>query len=195
MAERAKILLVDDDLNILTSTSALLETMGYDVAVVSKPSGIAPAIRIHQPALVLQDIRMRGLDIGVHLDALKRDPATTTVPVVLFSAHPEVAKLAALHDVAGYLAKPFDQDQLSFLLGRILGPAAPVDSTHPRTPHAPAFRTFWNELDAMHALVEALKTGRIPAADGKALDALGRALKRLERAALGIEERDVAPRP
>ncbi len=74
------------------------------------PSGLDAVRRVH-PDVVLLDIRLPGIDGWAVLEALKADPATRDIPVVVVSIVDERARGVAL-GAAAYLVKPISRDEL-----------------------------------------------------------------------------------
>ena len=110
----ATVLIVDDDPVIQRLLRVNFEMEGYEVIVgVDGIDGLEKA-RAEHPDIVVLDImmpRMSGLDVA---KALKADPETASIPVVLLSAKAQEADLRA-GDESGaddYLTKPFDPFQL-----------------------------------------------------------------------------------
>ncbi|MBN8510808.1 MAG: response regulator [Burkholderiales bacterium] len=110
MTER--ILLIEDNENNRYLVTFLLEAAGYEVVQAGDgPSGVALAARL-QPALVLLDIQLPGMDGYAVARALKADAATAALPIVAVTSHAMAgdrgAALAA--GCRGYLTKPIDPD-------------------------------------------------------------------------------------
>ena len=110
----ATVLIVDDDPVIQRLLRVNFEMEGYEVIVgIDGIDGLEKA-RTEHPDIVVLDImmpRMSGLDVA---KALKADPETASIPVVLLSAKAQEADLRA-GDESGaddYLTKPFDPFQL-----------------------------------------------------------------------------------
>lgn len=126
MSAGGRVLLVDDDREILDMTSLLLQGSGY--SVVTAGSGDEALFRVAEefPDLILLDINMPGMGGWEVLRVLKEDENTASIPVVMFSVNFEVReKLRALQQGArDYITKPFDTGGLLRRVGDILG--APV---------------------------------------------------------------------
>ena len=104
----AKITLVDDDENILTSVSIALEAEGYDVATHTEGHSALIAMTNQAPDLAVLDIKMPGLD-GMEL--LNRLRQVSKVPVIfLTSKDEEIDEMLGFRMGADdYIRKPFSQ--------------------------------------------------------------------------------------
>ncbi|RMF74311.1 MAG: response regulator [Acidobacteria bacterium] len=109
-----RILVIDDDAEILEMTSLLLRGEGWAVDTAgSGEEGLARA-QERDYALILLDINMPGMDGWEVLRILREDRATANVPVMMFTVNFEVReKLRALQQGAtDYVVKPFDTEAL-----------------------------------------------------------------------------------
>lgn len=111
--ERGRVLIADDNADMREYLARLLRPR-YVVDVVADGELALAAARADPPDLILSDVMMPGLDgIGL-LGALRADPATSTVPVLLLSARAglEAAVTGMAGGADGYLAKPFSAPEL-----------------------------------------------------------------------------------
>ena len=107
-----RILVVDDDLDILESTALVLRSEGYEVETVDRGADVLRAARRERPRLVLLDMRMPDMS-GIEVcSALKQDPELRTIPIVAFSADRGMAERMGEVSVVGFLQKPLDFDDL-----------------------------------------------------------------------------------
>lgn len=120
-----RILLVDDETEILESTSSLLAMEGYDVATESRSGQVLDTIRTKRPDIVHQDVRMPQLDLRSLIKAMRTDPAIAKIPVILFSATMSAPGMAAAVGADDAIDKPFLPDQLFALLEKWARRAAP----------------------------------------------------------------------
>lgn len=114
MSERRRVLLVDDDRDIVRGVGIRMRAAGYDVLVAHDGrAGMAAALRAAPDAIVL-DMRMPVMDGMAVLDELRRHAETAGIPVVVLSASVvEKGKVRALELGARYfLEKPFDAPRL-----------------------------------------------------------------------------------
>jgi CheY-like chemotaxis protein len=106
-----KILIIDDDHDIQEIASVSLRTLGQMEVIVAEsgPEGLGKAAQ-EQPDAILLDVMMPGMDGRATLAALRRDPATASIPVIFLTARPREAGAESGDEpgVAGVLAKPFD---------------------------------------------------------------------------------------
>ena len=105
------VFLIDDDKNILTSISMLLENEGYKVSTFSDGESGLKAILENCPDIAVVDIKMPRLD-GIEL--LKKLRRTSNMPVIfLTSKDTEIDELLGLKVGADdYITKPFSQNIL-----------------------------------------------------------------------------------
>ena len=115
-----RILLVDDDAGLLRLLSLRLRSAGYEV--LTAESGEEALARLPQarPDLVITDLRMGGMDgLALH-DALRE--THPSLPVIILTAHgsiPEAVE-ATRRGVFGFMAKPFDGQNLLAEVARAL---------------------------------------------------------------------------
>lgn len=113
-----RILVADDNEDILESTKLLLEMMGYDVEDVSEAGEIFERAKATRPDLILQDFHMPQLDVGVLIGRLRDEPTTANTPVVLFTATLEEEYLWRVVGADGLLRKPFNKEQMRDVIDR-----------------------------------------------------------------------------
>lgn len=116
------ILLADDNADMRSYVSRLLQEQGYAVTTVCDGDAALAAVRECRPDLVLTDIMMPGLDGLGLLRALRDDQATSTLPIILLSARAgEDAHVEGLkHGADDYLIKPFTARELLARVGSCL---------------------------------------------------------------------------
>lgn len=111
-----KVLVVDDEPSILHSTAALLRDVGYETAVCADPHAIIETLERERPHILLQDIRMPGLDIErLVVQARSRWPE---LPIVLFTASMDADEVAERVQANGVIEKPFKPADLLATLTR-----------------------------------------------------------------------------
>ena len=115
---RKKILVVDDEDDILHFLELVLREKGYDVATASGGHEALTKAQIEQPHLILLDIMMPQMDGWEVLKLLRVDDETADIPVAMLSARTEAKdRVQGLQEGAiDYICKPFS---LQELLGKI----------------------------------------------------------------------------
>lgn len=109
-----KILLVDDEPEVLEFLGRRLEKHGFSVlTAMDGVSGLEQARR-YMPDLVLLDITMPNKDGMTMLKELKADQATARIPVVMVTAKSESGAIfeGEKFGATDYIIKPIDFDQL-----------------------------------------------------------------------------------
>ncbi|MFT4844184.1 MAG: DNA-binding response OmpR family regulator [Planctomycetota bacterium] len=120
------VLIIEDEKLIIVSTQMVLEAAGFRVeSATNGEDGITQA-RTQAPDLILLDIMMPGIDGWETLTRLKRDAATSGVPVVIFTAreHSRGHQKSAEMGAADYFRKPFEPDELIELVEKHVGQQA-----------------------------------------------------------------------
>lgn len=111
---RARVLVVDDDPEIVTFLATLLELEGIDSQVATSAAAALSMLDRGVPNLVLLDIAMPDRD-GLDLcRSLKQDPRTRDVPVFVVSARPgkDVVERALAAGAEQFIRKPFENTEL-----------------------------------------------------------------------------------
>jgi len=179
-----KVLIVDDDRDVLESTGMLLASMGVEAVPLSDPSLILETVEAEKPALILQDLRMPDLNVSGVVAALRSNPATADVPLVFFSANSDLPATAARYDVWGYLAKPFSPEELKHLLERVLAhhpEAMPLTDRDLQKEIRNAFHDYWNVVAALGTYTTLIgRDPALPAHLQRASQGLNETLLRLE---------------
>jgi CheY-like chemotaxis protein len=109
-----KVLVVDDDPEIVTFLSTLLELEGIESSVATSAAAALEQLQQGAPDLVLLDIAMPDRD-GIDLcKELKSDPRTSEVPVFVVSARPgkDVVERALAAGAEEFIRKPFENAEL-----------------------------------------------------------------------------------
>lgn len=119
--KRTKILVVDDDIDILEIVTLLLVEQGYEVKALDHGETIFEDILDFKPGLILMDVMLGGMDGRAICKDLETNPSTSEVPVILISGTHDL--VASIHQPGGpddFLAKPFDLNQLYAKIDRHL---------------------------------------------------------------------------
>jgi len=106
-----KILILDDNNDILEILTMLLTDFGYDIKPLSSGEKVFEEIKEFQPNLLIMDVMIAGMN-GISIcKEIKRNIQTALLPVILMSGSQDLNKILK-HPGApeDFLAKPFDID-------------------------------------------------------------------------------------
>lgn len=120
--KRGLVLLVDDEIAVLRSTAMLLSDMEFDVLETGEHTEVLALARRHRPDVILQDVRMPGLDLPALIQQLRADSATSGIPIVLFSASMDLDEVAVNVGAADAIEKPFRPRDLMAVIARATAP-------------------------------------------------------------------------
>ncbi len=112
--EKKKILIIDDEQDLVDFVKLRLEANNYLVVAASDgKEGLSVCAR-ENPDLVLLDILIPKIDGFKVCQALKKAPSTAGIPIIMLTAkdRTEDVKLAKEAGVDGYIIKPFDSATL-----------------------------------------------------------------------------------
>ena len=111
MNRNKKILIIDDDEGILDALSMMLEYKGYEVST-CKNGNYVLYMRELMPDLLLLDIWMSGIDGRNVCKQLKLLDQTKSIPIIMISASKDIERSAIESGADGFLAKPFEMNEL-----------------------------------------------------------------------------------
>ncbi|HEY2012774.1 MAG TPA: response regulator [Bryobacteraceae bacterium] len=114
----AKVLLAEDDEFSRDMLMRRLERNGYEVLAAADGREAVRSARLHRPDLILMDLDMPVMDGRAAIRAIKGDPQTTGIPIIVLTAYTSVRDVADALKAGcqGYEAKPV---VLRRLIGRI----------------------------------------------------------------------------
>jgi two-component system response regulator GlrR len=117
---RPRILLVDDDADLLRLLAMRLEAANHAVTTAASAEQALAAIAAERPGLVITDLRMPGMDGVALFEAIRA--AQPVLPVIILTAHGTIpdAIAATNRGVFGYLTKPYDARELLDQVDRAL---------------------------------------------------------------------------
>lgn len=118
-----KILVVDDDLEILRILQDALRSAGHDVRVCDNGGCVEQALKEYKPDLLLLDVMLPGIDGYTLALKITENPATRHIPIVVLSGlEPSEGMFQRFAQVAAFIPKPFNPDQLLKTVERALAP-------------------------------------------------------------------------
>jgi two-component system chemotaxis response regulator CheY len=113
------VLVVDDDEAICDLVELVLDDEGYTVTCCTDPADALRLVAQRPPALILLDLRMPAMDGEDFVRACRAMP-NPTAPIVVFSAMRNIKDHAARLGAVGWIAKPFDLDDVISTVSRAL---------------------------------------------------------------------------
>lgn len=116
------ILVADDDEAIVEAISMVLEDEGYEVS--SECEGGKLKQLLNMPDLILLDIWMSGTDGKEIAIFFKSQESTCHIPIIMVSANRDGEAIAKEVGAEGFIAKPFDIDDLIGEIERVLSQIA-----------------------------------------------------------------------
>jgi CheY-like chemotaxis protein/MinD-like ATPase involved in chromosome partitioning or flagellar assembly len=133
MAE--KILIVDDDLDTLRLVGLMLQKIGYQISAASNgEQGLAKALE-ERPDLILLDVMMPDMDGYEVTRRLRKNPATVSIPILMFTAKTQLDDKVVGFEVGAddYLTKPTHPTELQSHIKALLARSPKGESTEVKT--------------------------------------------------------------
>ena len=118
-----RILVVDDEPDVLVFYTAVLQDQGATVFEASDGDAAIEIARREKPDLITLDLSMPGTDGGVVFETLRQDPELSAIKVCIITGRPELRRLIydrAVRPPEGYLDKPVDEETLLRNVRKIL---------------------------------------------------------------------------
>jgi DNA-binding response OmpR family regulator len=119
MAKRAKILLIDDDIDFVEATKTILESKLYEVIVAHEGDEGLRKAREETPDLILLDVIMPVKDGFTAAEQLKKDPQLSKIPVLMLTAFASMSGETSIPVSRGftletedYIDKPVSPEEL-----------------------------------------------------------------------------------
>lgn len=126
------VLLVDDFDDARQMYGHYLRHFGYDAIEAGTGEEALTLAFAHQPAIILMDLQLPGIDGWEITRRLKKDERTKHIPIIALTAHAFDQERERTRQARcdAFLAKPCPPDQLLAAIGEMLGPrpAAPARS-------------------------------------------------------------------
>lgn len=107
-----RILVVDDNEDILDVVKIILSANGFKVMVTPKGEETFDRTESFSPQLILLDVFLQGIDGREICKELKSNPQTQGIPVIMFSAHDKYDEIEKICKPDDFIAKPFDVAEL-----------------------------------------------------------------------------------
>jgi DNA-binding response OmpR family regulator len=111
-----KILVIDDDVDLLFLGSSMLRQKGFEVHSLARPENVLHVVKSFRPDLILLDIKLGDYDGRDLCRQLKNNPETKDIKIILYSAFPETSVDVMKYGADDFIMKPYEMD---YLIGRI----------------------------------------------------------------------------
>ena len=115
-----KIVIFDDDEDILSICSFILEEQGWKVYAFTDCNGITEKVAEILPNVILMDNWIPDDGGIIATQTLKKNEKLKNIPVIYFSANSDIELLANHAGAETYLAKPFDLEELERVINTVL---------------------------------------------------------------------------
>ena len=102
-----KILIVDDDEDLLKALSRLLQLRGFDIHGLSEPDKVFVIVESFKPDLIILDVALCELDGRDICRKLKLNPETKVIKIVLYSANHDLEYDYNQYGADAFVKKPF----------------------------------------------------------------------------------------
>jgi DNA-binding response OmpR family regulator len=114
-----KILVIDDDPDILEAIQVVLESGGYNSLTTAKGAEVYDHVKNYKPDLIILDVLLSGNDGRIICKRLKTDKSTKNIPVIMISAHPTAKESSVDCGADSFVAKPFSISELLSKVGKL----------------------------------------------------------------------------
>ncbi|HUS02347.1 MAG TPA: response regulator [Chitinophagaceae bacterium] len=115
-----RILVVDDDIDILEVLQIAFEAKGYEVFILSDGKEISENIKQFSPGIILLDVFLGDTNGVTICNQLKSHADTKHIPVILFSSHLNMETILKTCAADAFIGKPFNLNHLIELVEREL---------------------------------------------------------------------------
>ena len=107
-----RILIIDDDVDLLFLGSSLLKQSGFEVFSLAKADEAFETVKTFQPQLILLDVKLGNLDGRDICLQLKSNPETSFIKIILYSAFPETSVEYSKYGADDFIVKPYEFSHL-----------------------------------------------------------------------------------
>ena len=117
-----RILVVDDDSDVVEIVESWLKTNGYEVYTAYTGKEGLQKCKLLKPDAIILDIIMPDIDGSGVAEEIKDNPATSNIPIVFLTGAVKSSEVPASHIVGGqyFLAKPFTGEDLLKMVRQVL---------------------------------------------------------------------------
>lgn len=116
-----KVLIVDNDPGALDVIQEILNYEGYESMGILDTENIFVPVNEYKPDIILIDYILNGINGGELCHQIKSNPATSSLPVILLSAHSRILNSLGYYGCDAFIAKPFDISELTSSVQHLIG--------------------------------------------------------------------------
>lgn len=117
---KKKILVVDDESELVELIQIRLEACGYEVITAGDGLEGLSKISTEHPDLIVLDISMKPMDGYTMLQEVRGDERTRNIPIIMLTAYNKMKNLFEMEGVDDYIIKPFDPQDFLLRVARVL---------------------------------------------------------------------------
>ena len=107
-----RILVLDDDPDIGIMIKIMLEYKGYSVILTDRAEKAADIIRTDDINLLIMDMLLSGVNGTDVCTGLKQNSLTSSIPIMMTSAHPNAKQICMDAGADDFISKPFDMQDM-----------------------------------------------------------------------------------
>ena len=107
-----KILLLDDNRDLLQIVQIILKGQGYETILASSIEEAMLKIKVHKPVLILMDVCLSDQDGYTFCNQIKNDPETGNIRVIMMSGEDCNQRMVSYAHADDFMQKPFDYNDL-----------------------------------------------------------------------------------
>lgn len=116
-----RVMIIDDDKDFLTIIKSFLQKKGFEVSIHSEWKAASECIVEFKPQILLIDVFLSGVDGLAMCKKLKSNIYTRHIPIVVFSAYPQIGETAIYeYGADDFLSKPFEVNELIEKIHKVL---------------------------------------------------------------------------
>jgi CheY-like chemotaxis protein len=127
MSDKKKILIVDDEADVVTYLSTLLEDAGYEIDTATDGKQCMEAVRASRPDLITLDMTMpEQSGVKTYRELKEKNPELADIPVIVVTAIGDemerfLGSRKQVPNPEGFMSKPIDKERLLQMVSELLG--------------------------------------------------------------------------
>jgi len=116
-----KILIVDDDRDLVKVMKIRFENDGYEVAVAYDGKECLEKARTEHPSLIISDVSMPKMDGYTVVKEIKADESLHHIPIIVLTGKDQMEDIFKVEGAEEFVVKPFEYDVLKEMVKKLLG--------------------------------------------------------------------------